>query len=79
MKLDQTIRNLTSGDLGFPLVVIRLGVTLLKKTRVEYLLDMFEGRGEKEQRDLVYVERLQMIGWNYLGSWSYLKEWVWNL
>ena len=60
-------------------MVIRLGVTLLKKTRVEYLLDMFEGRGEKEQRDLVYVERLQMIGWNYLGSWSYLKEWVWNL
>ena len=79
MKLDQTIRNLTSGDLWFPLVVIQLGVTRLKKTRVEYLLDMFEGRGEKEQRDLVYVERLQMIGWNYLGSWSYLKEWVWNL
>ena len=40
----QTIRNLTSGDLGIPLVAIRLGVTGLKKTRVVYLLDLFEGR-----------------------------------
>ena len=36
--------NLTSGDLEIPLVVIRLGVTGLKKTRVVYLLDLFEGR-----------------------------------
>ena len=40
----QTIRNLTSGDLGIPLVMIRLGVTGLKNTRIVYLLDLFEGR-----------------------------------
>ena len=36
LRFDQTkyaIRNLTSGDLGTPLVVIQLGVTRLKKTR----------------------------------------------
>ena len=33
LGLDQTIRNLTSGDLGISLVVIQLGVTGLKKTR----------------------------------------------
>ena len=33
LKFDQTIRNLTSGDLGIPLVVIQLGVTGLKKIR----------------------------------------------
>ena len=32
LRFDQTIRNLTSGDLGIPLVVIQLGVTGLKKT-----------------------------------------------
>ena len=31
LMLDQTVRNLTSGDLGTPFVVIRLGVTRLKK------------------------------------------------
>ena len=40
----QTIRNLTSGDLGIPLVVNRLGVTELEKARVTYLLDYFAGR-----------------------------------
>ena len=34
LKLYQTRRNLTSSDLGILLVVIRLGVTGLKKTRV---------------------------------------------
>ena len=43
-KTIQTIRNLTSGDLGIPLVVNRLGVTELEKARVTYLLDYFEGR-----------------------------------
>ena len=43
LDLDKTIRNLTSGDLGIPLVVIQLGLTGLKKTSVEYLLDLFEG------------------------------------
>ena len=31
--VDQTIRNLTSGGLGIPLVVIQLGVNGSKKTR----------------------------------------------
>ena len=43
LRLDQTIRNLTCGDLEIPFVVIRLGVTGLKKTRLMYLLDLFEG------------------------------------
>ena len=47
LKLYQTMRNLTSGDLGILLVVIQLGVTGLKKTKVVYLFDLFEGRGEK--------------------------------
>ena len=37
-------------------MVIRLGVARSKKTRVVYLLDLFEGRGEKGQYDLVRVE-----------------------
>ena len=41
------MRNLTSGDLGILVTVSRLGVTRLKKTRVVYLLDVFEGRGER--------------------------------
>ena len=58
LRLDQTRRNLTSGDLGIPIVVIQLGVTGRKKARVEYLLDFFEAKREKEQSDLVWVERL---------------------
>ena len=50
-RLDQTIRELTSGNLGIPLVVIRLRLTRLEKARVAHLLDLFEGRGEKEQCD----------------------------
>ena len=53
----QTI-NLTSGNLGIQLVIIQLEVTRLKKTRVVYLLDLFEGRREKGQYNLVCVERL---------------------
>ena len=56
LRLYQTVRDLTSGDLRIPLVVIQLGVTGLKKTRVVYLLDLFEGRGEKRQSNLVCVE-----------------------
>ena len=56
--LDQTMRNLTSGDLGILLVVIQLRVTGLKKTKVVYLLDLFEGRGEKGQWDFVCLEHL---------------------
>ena len=58
LKLNQTIRNLTSGYLGISLLVIGLGVTRLKKTRVEYLLGLFAGRWEKEQRDILRVECL---------------------
>ena len=45
------MRNLTSGDLGILLVVIQLGVTGLRKTNVVYILDLFEGIGEKGQCD----------------------------
>ena len=54
LRFYQTIRNLTSGDMGTPLVVMRLGVTGLKMIRLVYLLDLFERRGEKGQRDLVW-------------------------
>ena len=58
LGLDQTIRNLTSGDLGISLLVIGLRVTRLKKARVEYLLGLFAGRWEKEQCDILRVECL---------------------
>ena len=52
------MRNLTSGDLRILLVVIQLEVTGLKKTRFVYLLDLFEGRGEKGQCDSVCLKCL---------------------
>ena len=52
------MRNLASGDLGILLVVVQLRVTGLKKIKVLYLLDLFEGRGEKGQWDLVCLEHL---------------------
>ena len=52
------MRNLTSGDMAIPPVVIRLEVSELKNIRYVYLLDLFEGRGEKGQYDLVFVEHL---------------------
>ena len=61
LRFDQSIKNLISGDLGIPLVVSRRGVTGLKKTRVVYLLDLLEGKGENEQCDLVHAKCLQMI------------------
>ena len=45
---DQTIRNLTCGDLQISLMVIRLGVTGLKKTTIVYLLDLLGGRGRRD-------------------------------
>ena len=71
LRLYQTKRNLTSGDLGIPLVVIQLGVTELKKTRLVYLLDLSEGRGEKGQCDLVCVKCLWMIGLMVVVLMSY--------
>ena len=47
MRLNQTIRNLNSGDIEIPLLVIGLGVTGLKITSFAYLLDLFGGRGER--------------------------------
>ena len=40
------MRNLTTGGLGILLAVIQLEVTRVKKTKVMYFLDLFEGRGE---------------------------------
>ena len=62
LRFNQTIRNFTSGDLGIPLKVSRLGVTDLKKTRVVFLLHLFQGRRENGQCRLVCAESLQMIG-----------------
>ena len=53
LRFCQTIRNLTSGDLVIALMVIRPGVNGLRKTRVMYLLDMFEGTRKKERCDLL--------------------------
>ena len=40
-------KNVNCGDLEVLLVVIRLGVTGLKKTGLVYHLDLFEGMGER--------------------------------
>ena len=40
-------RNFNCGDLEISLVVIRLGVTGLKKTGLVNHLDLFEGMGER--------------------------------
>ena len=56
LRLYQTIRNLTSGDTGILLVVIRPEVTGLEKTRVVYLLDLSEGRRVNGPCDLVRLE-----------------------
>ena len=44
LRLDQTIINITCSDLEISVVVIRLGVTELEKTKLMYLLDSFVGR-----------------------------------
>ena len=44
LRLDQTLRNITCSDLEISVVVIRLGVTELEKTKLMYLLDSFVGR-----------------------------------
>ena len=49
LNLDQTLRNLTCGDLERWLVVMyRLGVPGLKKTKFVYLLDLFGGGGRMD-------------------------------
>ena len=53
LRLDQTIGNLTCGDVEISLVVIQVGEAGLKKAGFVYLLDLLEGRGEKGWCDLV--------------------------
>ena len=55
LRLNQTVRSLTCGDIEVLLVVIRLGVTGLKKTRLVYLLDLLGKRGEERWCDLLRV------------------------
>ena len=59
LRLDQTIGNLTCGDVEISPVVIRLGQAGLKKAGFVYLLGLLEGRREKGWCDLVcrYVFR----------------------
>ena len=67
----ETLRNykkINSGDLEILLVVIQLGVAGLKKIRLVYLLDLFEGRGEKGQCDLACVECHQQICFPLMGE-----------
>ena len=59
--------------MGIWLEVIRLGVTGLEKIRPVYLLDLFEGRGEKRQCDLECVEHLWVIGLIVVILMSYLR------
>ena len=70
LRLYQTIRNFNSGDMGISLVVVRLH-TRLKKIRLFYLLDLFEGRWENGQCDLVCVEHLWIIGLMVVMLMSY--------
>ena len=48
-------------------MLIRLGVTGLKKTRVVYLSDLLEGRGQKGQFDLVCVCEGSLDDWAHGG------------
>ena len=57
-------------------MVIRLGVTGLKKIRLSfsvYLLDLFQERGEKGQCNLVCVQRLWVIGLMVVMLMSYSR------
>ena len=47
LSLDQTIRNLTCSDVKISFVLIRLGVTALKKTGFMFLLDLLVRSGKK--------------------------------
>ena len=47
LSLNQTTRNRSCRDLEIPPVVIQLGETGLKKTRLVHLRDLVEGRGRK--------------------------------
>ena len=70
-------------------MVIQLGLTGLEKIRLVYLLDLFGGKGEKGQCDLVcgapsgdwvnggYIDVLftcSECGFSSFGSWTYSEE-----
>ena len=52
LRFDRTIRNLTSGDMVNPACGDSTGNKQIKKDKVVYLLDLFEGSREKGQCDL---------------------------
>ena len=54
-------------------MVMRLGVTRLRKARPVYLLDLFERRGENGQFDSGYLERFWMIRLVVAMLLSYLR------
>ena len=45
----------------------------MRKTRVVYVLELFEERGGKEQCELLYVERLKIIGLMVFMLMSYSR------
>ena len=71
------------------------GGNRIEKDQGRVCARLFPGSGKTGQFDLVHVERLQVIlanggyvdvlftygecGFHSLDSWSYFKEWVWNL
>ena len=57
-RLNQFVRNLTFEDWEIHLVVIGLGATKLKKTKVMSALGFFWGKGGQWWCDFVCVERL---------------------
>ena len=57
LRLDQTRRDLTCGDLEIPLVAIRVGKTEPKNNKFVCHLDLLGGSGKKGWCDLVYGER----------------------
>ena len=68
MKLDQAIRNLTCGDVKIPFLVIGLGGTGLKKTRLVYFLNLFGGRGVVLFSKCVCVCEVLLDDWAIDGS-----------
>ena len=45
----------------------------MRKTRVVYVLELFEERGGKEQCELLYLERLKIIGLMVFMLMSYSR------
>ena len=71
LRLDQTIRNLTFSfgvKHSYNIIINPLQVEIINPSLTHITIwlltkqTLFEGKGEKEQYDLVCVERLQMTG-----------------